>query len=76
MAQFVCCLLRTVVVQFAVAPRHERRNLLKQKPAVIDRRYEETNLRHYLRFGSGVICCGTAILAVTVHGRDARATSQ
>ncbi len=26
--------------------------------------------------GAGVICCGTAILAVTVHGRDARATSQ
>ena len=26
--------------------------------------------------GSGVICCGTAILAVTVHGRDARATSK
>ncbi len=25
--------------------------------------------------GSGVICCGTAILAVTVHGRDARAWS-
>jgi hypothetical protein len=26
--------------------------------------------------GSGVICCGTVILAVTVHGRDARATSK
>ena len=26
--------------------------------------------------GSRVIGCGTAILAVTVHGRDARATSQ
>jgi hypothetical protein len=25
---------------------------------------------------SDVICCGTAILAVTVHGRDARATSK
>ena len=26
--------------------------------------------------GSGVIWCGTAILAVTVHGRDARGTSK
>jgi hypothetical protein len=26
--------------------------------------------------GSGVICCATAILAVPVHGRDARGTSK
>ena len=28
------------------------------------------------RVGIAVISCGTAILAVTVHGRDARTTSQ
>ena len=33
-------------------------------------------LGHHPPPGSGVICCGTAILAVTLHGRDARRTSK
>jgi hypothetical protein len=34
------------VVQFAVAALYERRILLKEKPAVIDRRYKKVKLRH------------------------------
>jgi len=36
----------------------------------------ETKVKGNENQGSGVIWCGTAILAVTVHGRDARATSK
>jgi hypothetical protein len=42
------------VGQFAVAALYERRNLLKQKPAVrqavlaLDRRYKKAKVTHYL----------------------------
>ena len=39
--------MKGVVGQFAVAALIERRNLLNQKPAVIDRRYSK--LTHYPR---------------------------
>jgi hypothetical protein len=35
------------VGQFAVAALYERRNLLNQKPAVIDRRYKKAKVHHY-----------------------------
>jgi ABC-2 type transport system ATP-binding protein len=35
------------VGQFAVAALYERRNLLNQKPAVIDRRYKKIKVTHY-----------------------------
>jgi hypothetical protein len=34
--------------QFAVAALYERRNLLNQNPAGIDRRYKQTKVHHYL----------------------------
>ena len=36
-----------VVGQFTVAALYERRNLLNQKPAVIDRRYKNAKVTHY-----------------------------
>ena len=33
--------------QFAVAALYERRNLLNQNPAVIDRRYRKAKVHHY-----------------------------
>jgi hypothetical protein len=38
--------MRQVVGQFAVAALYERRNLLKQKPAVIERRYKKSEVTH------------------------------
>jgi len=37
---------KSVVVQFAVAAVYDRRNLLIQKTAVIDRRYSKAKLNH------------------------------
>jgi len=41
------------VVHFAVAAVYDRRNLLNQKTAVIDRRYSKAKLNHYRRYFKG-----------------------